>query len=72
MPKGAHEAPPSVEAYTPISVPTYILLEFNGSITIASTGICGRPVATAVQVGVGAFKFVVFQTEATPKDERVT
>src|SRR5213594_3530286 len=76
VPSGAQVAPPSVELYTPISVPANKLLELLGSIANAFTGTSGIPVPpdpeALVHVGGAPFKFVVFQTcIVVPKPESV-
>src|SRR5438552_1596826 len=62
VPYGAQLAPPLVDAYTPMSVPAKRFDELFGSTTKAFTGMLGMPLPAAVQVGVAALRFVVFQT----------
>src|ERR1700736_109310 len=50
-PKGDQVAPPSVEAYTPISVPANNALLLAGSTAKAFTGTSGRPVLIPVTTG---------------------
>ena len=62
VPNGAHVAPPSVDAKTPMSVPANRCVESFGSTRNAFTGMLGIPFAAAVHTGVAAERFVVFQT----------
>src|SRR6266550_4781439 len=70
VPNGVQLAPPSVELYTPMSVPAKRLFEFAGSTAKALIGMLGMPFPAAVQMGDGggapgaaaAPRFVIFQT----------
>src|SRR6266542_6438350 len=73
-PNGAQVVPPSVERYTPISVPAYSTLELLGSTTNALTGTSGMPLLDATQVGDALLRLVVFQIwlPRCPYSARVT
>src|SRR5260370_32706820 len=68
VPNGVQLAPPSVELYTPMSVPAKMLLEFAGSITSALIGMLGMPLPAAVHTAAtgdalqAAPRIVIFQT----------